>query len=214
MIGVFGGTFDPVHCGHLRAIVELRDTLGLDEVRVVPCARPPHRAAPVAPADARVAMLRAALRDMRACVLDERELARPGPSYTFDTLTALRRDAPSAALCLLLGYDAFAGLDRWHRWRELFTLAHVVVAKRPGAAARALPKELADESRARAAATAAQLRDEPAGRVHYCETTELAISSTRLRAFAAARRSLQWLVPDDVARLIETNAWYMGELNG
>ena len=193
MIGIFGGTFDPIHCGHLRAIVELRDALALDEVRVIPCARPAHRDAPAAPPAARVAMLRAALRAMHGCVVDERELARPGPSYTVDTLAELRDERPTAALCLLLGHDAFAGLAQWHRWRELFTLAHVVVARRPGAAP--LPAELA-------------------GRVHFCDTTELAVSSTALRAFAAARRSLQWLVPDEVARLIDTNAWYTEELNG
>ena len=214
MIGIFGGTFDPIHCGHLRAIVELRDALALDEVRVVPCARPAHRDAPAAPPAARVAMLRAALRSMRGCVVDERELARPGPSYTVDTLSELRAEFPATSLCLLLGQDAFAGLARWHRWRELFELAHVVVARRPGTAVDGLPAELAAEVRARAASGPAQLRDEVAGCIHFCDTTELAVSSTALRGFAAARRSLQWLVPEEVARMIDTNAWYTGELNG
>ena len=156
MIGIFGGTFDPIHCGHLRAIVELRDALALDEVRVIPCARPAHRDAPAAPPAARVAMLRAALRAMHGCVVDERELARPGPSYTVDTLAELRDERPTAALCLLLGHDAFAGLAQWHRWRELFTLAHVVVARRPGAAQ--LPAELAAEVGARVVPDPAQLR--------------------------------------------------------
>ena len=214
MIGVFGGTFDPVHCGHLRAIVELRDALALDEVRVVPCARPAHRDAPAAPAAARVAMLRAALSGMRACIVDERELGRPGPSYTIDTLAELHAELPDAVLCLLLGHDAFAGFSRWHRWRELFALAHVVVARRPGAVDAPLPPELADEVRARHADDPVQLRDTRAGRIHFCDTTELAVSSTALRTFAATRRSLQWLVPDDVARLIETNAWYTEDSNG
>lgn len=208
MIGVFGGAFDPVHCGHLRALVELRDALGLSEVRVVPCGSPPHRTAAVAPASARVAMLDAGLREMTACTVDERELRRAGPSYTVDTLTELHAELPGETLCLLLGHDAFLGLHRWHRWRELFALAHVVVARRPRTATMALDPTLAGEVEPRRVTEPRRLRDTGSGRVLFSETTELAISSTAVRAQAGAGQSLQWLVPAPVERLIATNSWY------
>lgn len=206
LTGVFGGAFDPVHCGHLRTMVELREALALDRVLMVPNGTPPHRAAPVAPAAARVAMLEAALAQMPGCELDRRELDRDGPSYTIDTLLELRAQEPAPTLCLLIGYDAFCGLPAWHRWLELFELAHIAVAERPGAGAR-IPSALAVEVTARRSDPAG-LRAARAGRVVFCETTQLAISSSDLRARAAAGRSLRWLVPDAVARLLEDNAWY------
>ncbi|MFN2300762.1 MAG: nicotinate (nicotinamide) nucleotide adenylyltransferase, partial [Gammaproteobacteria bacterium] len=136
-IGIFGGTFDPVHCGHLRAMVELRDELALNEVRVVPCGVPPHRAEPRASAQARLAMLDVALADLPGFSVDRRELERPGPSYMVDTLVSMRADWPEAALWLLLGHDAFCTLPQWRRWRELFSLANVGVARRPGASVEA-----------------------------------------------------------------------------
>lgn len=209
MIGVFGGTFDPVHIGHLRLMVELRDALSLDAVHVVPCAEPVHRDMPAASAAARVAMLEAALADMARCRVDDREIRRGGPSYMVDTLESLRAESSDRPLCLLLGRDAFLGLPGWRRWRELFALAHVVVAARPGHGMEPAP-DLAAEVSSRWADGVAALRAAPAGRVLVCATTELEVSASALRAMAAAGRSLQWLVPREVARLIETNAWYAG----
>lgn len=210
MIGIFGGMFDPVHCGHLRAMVELRDHLSLTELRVVPCANPAHRAGAVASAQARVAMLTAALREMSGCVVDDREIRRGGPSYTVDTLLELRREKPDGPLCLLVGHDAFARLDSWHRWQEIFDLAHVVVARRPGIADDTLGASLRAAVAGRLTDDPTALRRRPSGLVFMSDTTELAISSTALRADAAAGRSLQWLVPPAVAELIETNGWYTG----
>lgn len=214
MIGVFGGMFDPIHCGHLRAMVELRDHLTLTELRVVPCANPVHRSGATAPPEARVAMLTAALRDMPGCVVDDREIRRGGPSYTVDTLEELRRESPREPLCLLVGHDAFVRLNTWHRWREIFDLAHVVVARRPGAADEPLVPELRTAVEARRVHDATALHARSAGLVFMSDTTELSISSTALRADAAAGRSLQWLVPAAVAELIETNDWYTGGTDG
>lgn len=213
MIGVFGGTFDPVHVGHLRAMVELRDALALDELRAVPCARPVHRDAPAAPPAARIAMLEAALADMARCTVDDREIRRGGPSYMIDTLESLRAEIPDRALCLLLGRDAYAGLAGWKRWRELFELAHVVVAARPGVAVEP-PPELAAEVTPRRVDDATALRGSRAGCVLFCATTELDVSARAIRALAASGKSLQWLVPRAVARMIETNAWYTEVRNG
>src|SRR5690606_23896384 len=132
LVGVFGGTFDPVHVGHLRIALELLERTGLREVRFVPAARPPHRAAPETPAAVRLSMLEAAVAGEPRFIVDRRELDRPGPSYTVDTLESLAEDFPDATLCLLLGMDAFAGLPGWHRWTALLELAHIVVADRPG----------------------------------------------------------------------------------
>ena len=131
-IGVLGGTFDPIHYGHLRTAFELWQALKLAEVRFLPTGNPPHRERTLADAALRVEMVRAAVADQPPFVVDDREVRRAGASYTVDTLTELRSENPERSLCLLLGMDAFLGLPNWHRWRELFDLAHVVVAHRPG----------------------------------------------------------------------------------
>ena len=128
-IGILGGTFDPIHYGHLRTAFELWQELRLAEVRLLPAGTPPHRDQLYAAADVRLRMVRAAVAGQPYFVVDDREVRRTGPSYSVDTLTELRREYPERSLCLLLGMDAFLGLPQWHRWRELLTLAHVVVAR-------------------------------------------------------------------------------------
>lgn len=206
LVGVFGGTFDPVHCGHLRTVLELKTALGLDEVLVIPCGQPPHRPPPVASANARLQMLAAALADLDGMRVDARELSRDGPSYTVDTLDSLKKESPGATLCLLLGSDAFAGLESWHRWQDLSALCHIVVARRPGIT-RAVPAGLQALVSA-AEGTSEVLRQQSAGRIVFCETSQLDVSSSHLRAQAAAGLSLRWLVPENVERLIEEYAWY------
>jgi nicotinate-nucleotide adenylyltransferase len=131
-VALLGGTFDPVHYGHLRLADDVRRALGLAEVRLVPAGDPPHRASPSASAADRLAMLRLAVPEFPGLVVDDRELRRAGKSYTVLTLTELRREFPDSPLLLLLGADAFRGLPSWHRWGELFNLAHLVVVERPG----------------------------------------------------------------------------------
>ena len=118
-IGLFGGTFDPIHYGHLRTAFELWQALGLAEVRFMPTGSPPHRDQTHATAEHRLAMVRAAVAGQPAFVVDDREVRRSGVSYSVDTLTELRAEYPDRSLCLLLGMDAFLGLPNWHRWREL-----------------------------------------------------------------------------------------------
>jgi nicotinate-nucleotide adenylyltransferase len=192
---IFGGTFDPVHNGHLRAAWEASEALGA-EVHLVPAKVPPHRPQPVADPARRVAMLRSALAGQDRLRLDLRELEREGPSYTFDTLASLRAQIGDARpLVLVVGADAFAGLSTWHRWRELFGLAHMCVLTRP-AQIPALPDALAAEVVARPAADATALRAEPAGRVLDMVVTSLGISATRIRAELANGGTPRWLVPD------------------
>ncbi|HET9835038.1 MAG TPA: nicotinate-nucleotide adenylyltransferase [Rhodanobacteraceae bacterium] len=193
-LAILGGTFDPVHLGHLRAAWEASEALDA-EVRLMPARVPPHRPAPVASAQQRVAMLRAALAGQDRLRLDTRELDRNGPSYTFDTLTALRDEAAARPLVLLIGSDAFAGLPSWHRWRELFALAHFGVLSRPGHLPTLAP-ELAVETAGREVIGADALHASPAGRVLRIAITQLEISATRIRALLREGREPRWLLPD------------------
>ncbi len=152
MIGVYGGTFNPVHYGHLRTALEVKELFGLQRLHLIPCRLPAHRGQPEADAEIRMQMLAAAVADTPGFFADRRELERDGPSYMVDTLAALRSElADDTPLLLFIGADAFAGLERWHRWQRLFELAHVVVMTRPGFLHGPLPdflqQRLADDSR-------------------------------------------------------------------
>lgn len=194
-LAILGGTFDPVHLGHLRAAWEAAEALDAD-VRLVPANVPPHRPAPVATAQQRVAMLHAALAGQDRLQLDTRELERAGLSYTVDTLVSLREEVGAQRpLVLLLGADAFAGLPSWHRWRELFALAHLCVLTRPGHVP-PLPDELDTEIAQRLASTAAALRMNANGCVLRIAITPLEISATRIRARLREGCEPRWLVPD------------------
>ena len=196
-LAIFGGTFDPIHIGHLRAAWEASEALNA-EVRMVPAKIPPHRPQPVASATERAAMLHAALDDQDRLTLDLRELEREGPSYTFDTLTSLRAEIGARRpLVVLIGADAFAGLSEWHRWRELFDLAHMCVLTRP-AQIPAMPGELAAEVASRTVDGIAALRDGSAGCVLNMVVSALGISATRIRALLADGREPRWLVPQAV----------------
>lgn len=201
-LGVFGGTFDPVHLGHLRPALELLEGLDLAELRFVPSAVPPHRDTPGRSAERRLALLRLAIGDQPGFTVDERELARPGRSYTVDTLASLRAEAGAQPLCLILGMDAFLGLPDWHRWRELLELAHIVVAERPGWQ-RPRQGELAELVQRAEAVDAAALARSPAGRVHFHAVTPLAISASGIRALLASGRSPRYLVPDPVWQALQ-----------
>lgn len=208
MIGIYGGTFDPIHYGHLRTALEVKEAVGLDEVRFIPSQIPPHRGTPGASPEQRLAMLDAALLDTEPGFrIDTRELARPGPSYMVDTLASIRGEIGAEPLALIVGLDAFLGLDRWHRWTELFELAHIVVMRRPGPAAE-FPVELQAQLGSRTTTDAAALRDRPSGRIHFVAVTQLDIAATRIRAALAAGRSARYLTPDSVLALIRHQGLY------
>lgn len=208
-VGILGGTFDPIHFGHLRPALELCQALGLDHVRLIPARQPPHRSAPVASPEQRAAMAQAAVAGESCLAVDTRELARPGPSYTYDTLSSLRAELGGLSLCLILGSDAFAGLHTWHRWSELIELAHIVVVQRPGAAPLA-QGEVAEVLGSRYIEDPAPLHRSPAGCVLRWPVTQLAISATGIRAMIAAGKSPRYLLPDSVWELIKRDAIYRG----
>ncbi len=207
MIGLLGGSFDPVHCGHLRLALEARQELSLDEVRLIPCGIPPHRPPPVASATLRLAMLSAATQEEPGLRVDDREITRPGPSYTIDTLESLRAEFPSTPLCLILGVDAFLGISTWRRWRELLSLAHLAVAHRPGYEinARGEMDELLSQQRV---TDAAGLRAHKHGRIILWPIPALDISSSRIRALIAQGKSARYLTPDAVYQMVRARHIY------
>lgn len=207
MIGIFGGTFDPVHFGHLRPALEVQQVLGLQEVRFIPAGQPPHRAGPVASASQRLAMLNAAIADQPGFVVDERELQRPGPSYMVDTLTSLRSELGTEPLCLILGYDAFLGLTSWHQWRRLLELAHLVITHRPGWEQDCLEQELQTLLQQHAM-TATELPMVSAGGTTLVEVTQLDISATRIRQQISAGQDIRYLLPDAVYAMIREQNFY------
>jgi nicotinate-nucleotide adenylyltransferase len=194
-LAILGGTFDPVHLGHLRAAWEAGEALDA-EVRLMPAGVPPHRPQPAANAAHRAAMLHVALAGQDRLKPDTRELDRAGPSYSVDTLRELRGEiGASRPLVLLVGADAFAGLPAWHRWHELFDLAHIGVLTRPGHALK-WPDELRAEVEARCAADARQLHATAAGFVLSIAVTPLEISSSAVRALLAAGHEPRYLLPE------------------
>ncbi len=208
-LGILGGTFDPIHYGHLRPALEVRERLGLSEVRVMPAARPSHRADPQAPIRERLAMVRLAVMDFPGLTVDERELHREGPSYTVTTLESLRAElGPVTPLCLLIGADAFAGFNTWHRWQEIPALAHLVVLRRPDSTVTADPASWPEWARPRVALSAKELATDPAGRVIFIDVSPQTISATDLRRRIAQGKAITGLVPPAVERHIHQHALY------
>lgn len=209
-VAVLGGTFNPIHNGHLRSALELVELLGLERLHLMPCANPPHRQAPGCAAGSRADMVELAVADEARLVCDRRELARSGPSWTVDSLAGLRAEyGPERSLGLVMGCDALLGLERWHRWQALLDYAHIIVIARPGWH---LPGAgtVADWLEEHRMADASALRERPAGGVLVLELRPLAISSTEIRALCRAGRSARYLLPEPVLDYIETHELYCG----
>ncbi len=205
-IGILGGSFDPVHHGHLRVAIEAHEALDLDHVRLVPLHTPSHRNALQTTAEVRVEMLRGIAR--APIEIDLREIERGGVSYTVDTLTSLRSDWPNVPLCLLMGADSYRSLPSWHRPKEILRLAHVVVAARPGSYDH--DGSGLDEIIGSAQAdTVDDLHDSIAGRVFFLDIPLLPIASSELRARRATGRDIRHLVPDIVNDIIIDQGLYM-----
>jgi nicotinate-nucleotide adenylyltransferase len=206
-IGILGGTFDPIHFGHLRLAEEMAEAIGLGRVLFIPAGQPPHRGAPRTTASHRLEMVRRAIAGNPRFAVDAREVTSPRPSYTVDTLTALRAElGKEQPLWLLLGADAFLELPSWHEWRQLFELANIAVAARPGARplqSDDLTEPLKSEVLKRQVAVAC-----PAGSVQLRHMTPLDISATAIRNDLARHGSARYLLPDAVLDYIYEHQLY------
>lgn len=206
-IGIFGGTFDPIHYGHLRSAFEMLQALRFDEVRFMPCGDPPHRGITYANAEQRLRLVQLAIEGQRGFVADDRELRRDGPSYTVDTLLSLRTEFPGRSLGLIVGMDAFLGLPGWYRWDEILGVAHIVVAHRPGWKAPDIGV-LGDLITEYGTHRVNDLHAELHGRIHIHAVTQLEIASTEIRDLIAAGRDPRFLMPDAVRHEISETEIY------
>ena len=208
LVGVFGGTFNPVHYGHLRSALELVERLQLEQLRLMPSASPPHRDAPECSAERRAAMVELAVSGEPRLVCDAREMQRPGKSYTIDSLIELRGELGTRqGLCMVLGCDAVQDIATWHRWQELLDWAHIVIIARPGWQ---LPRagKLAQWLKAHQLESPELLRQRPCGGIVIEELRPLAISSTEIRDLLASGRSARYLMPQSVLDYIQTHTLY------
>ncbi len=206
-IGIFGGTFDPIHYGHLRTAFEMLQALDFCELRFVPSGDPPHRGAVFADAALRLEMVRVAIAGRSGFVVDDCEIHRGGPSYTVDTLLTLREEFEERPLGLILGMDAFLGLPTWYRWEAILDLAHIIVAHRPGWRAPEigpLGKLISERGTHRIA----DLHETANGRIHIHAVTQLEISSTEIRELVAGGRDPMFLMPDGVRDVIAASRCY------
>jgi nicotinate-nucleotide adenylyltransferase len=208
LVGVFGGTFNPVHYGHLRSALELVERLQLEQLRLMPSASPPHRDTPECSAERRAAMVELAVSGEPRLVCDAREMQRPGKSYTIDSLIELRGElGAQQGLCMVLGCDAVQDIATWHRWQELLDWAHIVIIARPGWQ---LPRagKLAQWLKAHQLESPELLRQRPCGGIVIEELRPLAISSTEIRDLLASGRSARYLMPQSVLDYIQTHTLY------
>jgi nicotinate-nucleotide adenylyltransferase len=204
MIGIFGGTFDPVHNGHLRSAIEVKEIFGLTEIRLIPSAQPPHRNTPHAPATMRAEMLRLAVTNHPGLIVDTRELDRQGASFMVDTLLSFRHDFTQQPLLLIIGSDAFNQLTSWHQWQRLFDFAHIVVLTRPGFTVGRLEDFLAERHTSHKQELSGQL----AGKLLFQPITQLDISATKIREMIADKRNPAFLLPDAVLTYIKQHQLY------
>ena len=215
-IGILGGTFNPIHFGHLRMAQELAESLNLNEVRFIPVANPPHKLVPEISAEHRAAMVQLAIAHNPIFSFDNRELTRAGASYTIDTLQSLRSElGNSTSLILFMGSDAFTQLNTWHRWREIIQLCHIALAQRPLshqrphiAANEPLAKSLENFLHNHYTENADDLHTSPAGFIIRQKITALDISSTAIRDTLLHQHSANYLLPDNVNDYIHTHQLY------
>jgi nicotinate-nucleotide adenylyltransferase len=204
MIGIFGGTFDPVHYGHLRSALEVKEIFGLTEVRLIPSAQPPHREQPAATAPMRQRMLELSIQNQPGLMIDTRELNRHGASYMVDTLKSLRQEFKDEPLLLFIGSDAFNQLKTWHQWQHLFDYAHIVVMTRPGFKIKNLDEFFKD----RLVGERSELAHTVAGKLYFQQVTQLDISATAIRNMIAEQQNPGFLLPDTVIAYIRQHRLY------
>lgn len=210
MIGIYGGTFDPVHFGHLRPALDVLQALQLEQIRFIPCGVPPHRQQPVAAAAHRVAMLQQAIVGQDVFVIDEREIARGGTSFMIDTINSLQAEYADKDFCLIIGTDAFNDFDSWKEWQTIVAKIRLVVAHRPNydVAVQNWGEQLRAYVQKYRVHAANDFVNAAAPAVYFCPVTQLEISSTRIRELLAAKQSTAYLLPANVLDYINRHRLY------
>jgi len=214
LVGIFGGTFDPIHYGHLQVAEEVIEAVGLHKMYFIPAGVPRLRYAPIASPQHRAEIVRIAIQGNSRFILDEREIYRDGVSYSVDSLRELKQElGKKVILCFVIGADAFIKLDEWNSWRELFNLCHFIIAARPGYVLTSnhdvLPKELKEECSQRWVSSVDSLRSATSGMIFVAPTTMLDISATIIRARIAAGKSVRYLIPDAALSHIAASQLYI-----
>ncbi len=214
-IGIFGGTFDPVHFGHLRVIIEILENFDLEELRLIPCSTPPIKKAAVASNEQRLEMLRLAIAGHKNVSIDDIEIHREGPSYTVDTLVSIKEKQPDAPLYLFLGTDAFLSLKHWHRWHDILELAHIIVIHRPGwdidsaETASDIDEEIKSILHTRLVHDKMALRKKETGNIILFPIRKLDISSSGIRDLIRNGKNPLHLLPQDVLDFIYARHLYL-----
>ena len=212
LVGLLGGTFNPIHFGHLRMAQELATNLHLDEVRFIPSANPPHKSLPKVSAQHRAHMVQLAIADNPLFDCDTQELTRKGASYTIDTLISLREELGNAvSICLIMGSDAFMYLNTWHRWQELLNYCHIILVQRPSNLTKKiqLPEELQRFLQENYTEDSHDLSQNKAGYIHMQKITAHEISSTTIRQKLELGQKPFYLVPANVIDYINENSLYI-----
>jgi nicotinate-nucleotide adenylyltransferase len=206
-LGILGGTFDPIHFGHLRMALEIYMALDLSSVHLMPCFEPVHRIAPIASPQQRFAMVKAAVEGVEGLYADDLEIKRGGRTFTIDTLQAIRLQLPRTPLCLILGIDAFLGFQTWKNWQDILTLAHIIVTHRPFYH---LPETgaIAELTKAYQQEASTYVHEHLAGSILLRPITALEISATEIRKQIALSKSPRFLLPKIVYDYIKQNAIY------
>ena len=206
---MYGGTFDPIHYGHLRSAIEIRQALRVDTVRLVPSFSPPHRGQPNSTPEQRLEMLQLAVGDHEGLCIDDREIRRKGPSFMVETLESIREEAgPDTSLSLVLGSDAYAIFCEWRRWEDISQIAHLVVLERPGYALTDIPQSLFDWSMSRWAKSSDELLESAAGKITSLRLTQLEISATMIRDQINVGMAIDYLLPEKVQDYISQQKLY------
>ena len=205
MIGIIGGTFDPINYGHLRPALEIAEQLSLDEMRFIPSANPPHRWQPEASAEHRLAMVKLAIEGVDNFVIDEREYHREGASFTVDTLASIRAEiGDKEPICMLIGMDAFEHFTKWKNWQKILDLTHLVVSSRPGYN----KIEILDWMKARVTKSVDVLYKTPNGKLFFADVSQFDLSATFIRKQYIKGKSLRYALPDNVGEYIKQNKLY------
>ena len=206
MIGIFGGTFDPIHFGHIKPVLSVKQALNLSQIRFIPNSVPPHRDAPWLSADQRLSLLQSALGEYADLVVDQRELDREGPSYMVDTLRSLNSDYQDESICLIIGMDAFFGITQWRQWKQLFELCHLVVTTRPGFDQALILEQVGAENYPFLAEKMTQdietLKQGKTGKILLQSVPLLDISSTEIRTKLLNGEDVSQLMPDGAHQIL------------